>query len=234
MHMKKRFIWVAIPVAAGFVLGPAAPAWSQEKEEVPARATWRPAAPERPEVPPGVQREENDFQIERPELELPGEEPESESEPEPGPEPGAQSAAEDAAPDRETPPEPAADTQPSAVEEPLPETRVESPDEPAAVAAASSGRADRTPPVPEPGTAVQPEYPRDALRRGQEGFVALRFTVTAGGEVANVAITDAEPEGVFEDPVRDAITQWRFQPATRDGEPVEQRVRHRFDFSLDR
>lgn len=219
-------------LAAGFVLGLAATALAQEKDEVPARATWRPPAPERPELPPGVERQEDDFQIERPEISLPGSESEAGSEPAPDTGRGGQSAARaDAAPDREAPPEPESGL--PAAEEPMPETRVESPDEPAEVATVSDERADRTSPVPEPGTAVQPEYPRDALRRGQEGFVTLRFTVTASGAVDDVAITEAEPEGVFEEPVRRAIRQWRFQPATRAGEPVDQRVRHRFDFSLD-
>lgn len=232
IHMKILFMGVAVLTVAGLFLVSGA-AWSQEKEDVPARATWRPQAPERPELPPGVERQKEEFKVERPEINLPGFESEDDLEAEPEPE-GA--AAADAPSEVETQPDAGAGTpepaaEPPPVTEPERETRVESPEAPAAVAVRAEDRADRTP--PSPTSAIQPEYPRDALRQGQEGYVALEFTVTAEGEVTNVAITEAEPGGVFEEPVRDAIRRWRFQPATQGGEPVDQRVRHRFDFNLD-
>lgn len=236
--MKIYFIWIVVLTAVGATLAPVATAWAQDKDEVPARATWRPQAPERPELPPGVERQEENFKVERPKISLPGMETDLEGAPEgeakaeatsgsaAGPEAGAPA-------ERETPPPDSAGDPPPPAPEPESEARAESPEPPAAVAVTTENRAERTPPTPVAGSIVQPEYPRDALLRGQEGYVALEFTVTAAGDVANVAITEAEPDGVFEDKVREAIRRWQFQPATQGGEPVDQRVRHRFDFNMD-
>lgn len=232
--MKTRFMWLSVLIAVGIVMAPMATVVAQEKDEVPARATWRPQAPERPELPPGVESQEEQFKVERPKINLPGSEPELESDV--GPE--AESAAStEVRPQGErdrgvesATAEPTADS-PRALEKPAPETRVESADDPPDMASAGETRAERT--LPAPASIVQPEYPGEALRRGQEGYVALEFTVTANGEVTDVAITDSEPAGVFEQPVREAIRRWRFEPATEGGEPVEQRVRHQFEFNLD-
>lgn len=237
--MKIRFFWIAALAVAGFVLEPVSSARAQEKDEVPARATWRPQAPERPELPPGVERQKDEFKVERPEINLPGAdsgEPEGEAERPASLEalPSGVNATSDAArPEPEpTAPAPAEERQPPPDPEPEPmrEASVSRPERPAAVDASP---AERTPPAPMPGTVVQPEYPRQALLSGDEGYVTLEFTVTREGDVANVAITDARPEGVFEDAVRQAIRRWEFQPATENGQPVDQRVRHRFEFNLD-
>lgn len=232
--MKTRFIWLSVLIAVGIVMAPMATAVAQEKDEVPARATWRPQAPERPELPPGVESEEEQFKVERPKINLPGSEPELESDL--GSE-SQSSASTEVRPQDErdrgvesATAEPTADS-PRPLEEPASETRVESAEEPPDMASAGETRTERT--LPAPASIVQPEYPREALRRGQEGYVELEFTVTANGEVTNVAITDSEPAGVFEQPVREAIRRWRFEPATEGGEPVEQRVRHQFEFNLD-
>lgn len=245
MSMKIQVTWIVVmTVAAGGMLA-AATAWAQEKEDVPARATWRPKAPERPELPPGVERQDDAFKVERPKANLPGLDSEEEE-----PAPGADAAVETAPAEAEvsTPsevrpvePEPEPDnaaqepppaTQAETPDEPLMESRVETPQRPASVQATTA--VEREPPSPIPGSVVQPEYPRDALLEGEEGYVALEFTVTRRGDVANVAITEAQPEGVFEEVVRQAIRRWEFEPATENGEPVDQRVRHRFDFNLDR
>lgn len=244
MRMKILFTWIAVLAAAGLVLLPAATAWAQEKEEVRARATWRPQAPERPELPPGVERAEDTFKVERPRAEIPGLELESsETGNAPRPEP---TETEVSAP-RETEPEPGSDREtatgaepetppapePAETEEPLRESRVNSPAQPGTVSAPSARAAEREPPRPIPGTVAQPEYPRGALLDGKEGYVTLEFTVTREGEVANVVIMEAEPRGVFEQAVRNALKRWRFEPGTDNGEPVPQRVRHRFVFNLD-
>jgi protein TonB len=234
MRMKNRFIWLSVLIAVGIVMAPMATVVAQEKDEVPARATWRPQAPERPELPPGVKPQDEQFKVDRPKINLPGNESELESDVDPG----AQSpASTEVRPQNErergvesATAEPAADSLP-AREEPSADTRVESAEDPPEMETARETRAERT--LPAPASIVQPEYPRDALRRGLEGYVELEFTVTANGEVTNVAITDSEPAGVFEQPVREAIRRWRFEPATAGGEPVEQRVRHQFEFNLD-
>lgn len=121
----------------------------------------------------------------------------------------------------------------NADDEALQESRVESPPAPVMVEVPDSALADRAAPVPLPDAVAQPSYPREALQNGVEGFVELLFTVSADGEVTEVTITEARPAGIFNQAVLDAILKWRFKPALENGEPVDQRVRHRFDFSLE-
>lgn len=237
--MRTKYCLIGgLPVLALALSVPLALA-QEEDREVRARATWRPQAPELRELPPGVERDRERFRVERPEVNLPGIEPSDDPAlPEPGGDPEPREAsvrdAREAAP-------PAAGSDPDAeirpadpaVEDPPPalrESRVESPEPPAAVDATD---VRRTLPISRRETVSPPEYPPDALRRGVEGYVTLEFTVSASGRVRDVAITEAQPEGVFERAVREAVRGWRFEPATEGGEPVPQRVRHRFDFNLD-
>lgn len=64
------------------------------------------------------------------------------------------------------------------------------------------------------------EYPRRAIRRGVEGEVLVRFTITAEGDVSDISIIKADPEGWFEDSVREAVAKYKFQPRIRGGKPV--------------
>lgn len=57
----------------------------------------------------------------------------------------------------------------------------------------------------------QPEFPREALRAGVEnGTVRARLTISASGEVSNVAILKAEPARVFDRSVQQALGRWKF------------------------
>lgn len=73
-----------------------------------------------------------------------------------------------------------------------------------------------------PRTLVQmkPVYPFRAKRMGIEGWVRVRFLVDAEGRPANIQILEAEPAGVFEDAVIQAISGWRFEAAFKDGRKV--------------
>jgi protein TonB len=77
---------------------------------------------------------------------------------------------------------------------------------------------------------VTPIYPPDAIRRQTIGWVDLEFTVTKEGRVKNVAVSHAEPVGVFDRAAMDAISRWRFAPVVNDGGAVEQRARLRIRF----
>lgn len=79
---------------------------------------------------------------------------------------------------------------------------------------------------------VAPRYPRVAQRRGITGWVDVSFTVTADGRVTDIEIMNAEPAELFNDSASDAVAEWRFEPPTRDGMPVSQRVAVRMMFSL--
>jgi TonB family protein len=56
-----------------------------------------------------------------------------------------------------------------------------------------------------------PTYPA-GLRRGQEGWVSVNYVITADGMVADPVIVDSVGGGVFEESVREAAANWRFDP----------------------
>ncbi len=64
-------------------------------------------------------------------------------------------------------------------------------------------------------------YPRRAIRRGIEGVVQVRFTITKTGDVVNPEIIKAEPEGWFEKSVLAAVKKYKFQPRVVNGQPVD-------------
>lgn len=76
-------------------------------------------------------------------------------------------------------------------------------------------------------------YPPEARARGVEGFVVVRYDVTAEGEVTNARVVRASPEGVFEQSALQAVSRWRFQPPRRDGEPMGvDGLESRLDFAM--
>ena len=79
---------------------------------------------------------------------------------------------------------------------------------------------------------VNPEYPASAERKGIEGFVDLKFVITVTGEVKDVVVTNAEPQGVFDDAATRAIKRWKFKPTQIDGAPHEQLVALRLRFTI--
>ena len=67
---------------------------------------------------------------------------------------------------------------------------------------------------------MPPRCPRDAVDRGIQGWVCVRYTVTPTGAVEDVEVLSAAPTGVFEEAVVDAVRQWVFHPPSEDGRPV--------------
>ncbi len=68
---------------------------------------------------------------------------------------------------------------------------------------------------------VRPVYPRSQSSELREGWVAMRLTVKADGSVADLVAVDSSGDGDFVSPALTAVRQWRFKPATRDGQPVD-------------
>ena len=56
-----------------------------------------------------------------------------------------------------------------------------------------------------------PSYP-SGVRRGQEGWVSVNYVITADGMVADPVIVDSVGGHGFEDSVRAALLEWRFEP----------------------
>ena len=67
---------------------------------------------------------------------------------------------------------------------------------------------------------VLPDYPPNA--RG-DGWVLVRFNISAAGTVTNAAVIDANPRGIFDKNALRAIERWRYRPAVVEGRAVERR-----------
>ena len=79
---------------------------------------------------------------------------------------------------------------------------------------------------------TKPIYPFKAQQRGIEGQVAIRFLVRRDGSIGDIVIDHANPPGVFEDAVREAVSHWRFEPGRLAGEPVDTWVSLPISFDL--
>lgn len=79
---------------------------------------------------------------------------------------------------------------------------------------------------------VPPQYPDAAKKRRTEGWVDLRFMVSAAGKVEDIEVLAAEPSGVFERAAERAVQRWTFKPAEQEGIAVPARVRTRVGFRL--
>lgn len=73
---------------------------------------------------------------------------------------------------------------------------------------------------PEEIDRVLPRYPMNARRAGAEGPVVVRGIVRRDGTIDNVEIIKDLPYGLG-DAALQAVSQWKFRPATYRGEPID-------------
>ena len=85
---------------------------------------------------------------------------------------------------------------------------------------------------PKPLVRQQPRYPLAAQERSIEGEVVLKVLVGKTGEVKRVEVSKADPPGFFEEAARQAVSGWRFRPATFKGRPVQVWVSQTISFNL--
>jgi TonB family protein len=84
---------------------------------------------------------------------------------------------------------------------------------------------------PEIVKSVAPAYPYLMRRSEAQAEVTVAIKVSAKGAVTDVRIVDSNnPE--FVAPVLDAVRQWAFKPAIKNGQPAETRVLQTFVFSF--
>jgi TonB family protein len=69
-------------------------------------------------------------------------------------------------------------------------------------------------------TRVNPLYPETARKDNVEGVVIMELLIDATGHVRNVTVLKGLPDGLSEAAVA-AVRQWTFDPATRNGQPVD-------------
>ena len=71
-------------------------------------------------------------------------------------------------------------------------------------------------------SAPPPLYPREAVRTGAEGTVMLKILVDVDGTPLQVAVQESSGNRSLDRAAREHVLKhWRFQPAMRDGQPVQ-------------
>ncbi|MDA1264766.1 MAG: TonB family protein [Planctomycetota bacterium] len=75
-------------------------------------------------------------------------------------------------------------------------------------------------------------YPKRAYEREIEGAVVLELTVDVTGEVIAAVVTASSGSSLLDKAALAAVDEWRFEPGTRDGAPVEMKLPWRLLFSL--
>ncbi len=79
---------------------------------------------------------------------------------------------------------------------------------------------------------IDPQWPREALIEGTEGWVEVEFTILPDGSVADVEVIASEPARLFDRNAVRAILRWKFKPRIVEGEAVSRRATQRIDFIL--
>jgi TonB family protein len=78
---------------------------------------------------------------------------------------------------------------------------------------------------------VAPEYPREALLRGIEGWVDMSLSVTPGGDVVEPRVSDGKGRQLFDRAALAAVRQWKYEPRT--GQDAAQALQVRVSFRLE-
>ncbi len=92
--------------------------------------------------------------------------------------------------------------------------------------------ADSVDQKPRPMHQPQPKLPPRIVQKQIEGKVLLRLLVDEDGRVERIRVMKAEPKGLFEDSVKEAARQWRYQPAQYQGKPVKTWIEVPMNFKL--
>ena len=79
---------------------------------------------------------------------------------------------------------------------------------------------------------LQPPYPASEERAEREGSVRIRITIGADGRVMAAERLSATSDSFWRATERQALSRWRFRPATVDGRPVESRKEMTVHFRL--
>lgn len=87
---------------------------------------------------------------------------------------------------------------------------------------------------PTPVRSPAPRYPRDAQRRGESGTVVLRVHVGADGRPQGIDLIEGSGSRSLDRAAADAVRRWRFDPAMRNGRPVDGVIQVPITFNLGR
>ena len=85
-----------------------------------------------------------------------------------------------------------------------------------------------------PVTRVEPEYPVEAYRKREEGTVLVGASVDATGKPLDVQVVRRSGSRELDQAALDAVRQWTFEPAVRDGQAIASDVQVPVTFRIDR
>lgn len=83
-----------------------------------------------------------------------------------------------------------------------------------------------------PIVTIEPQFPREALLNGIEGWVEIEFTIEPDGSVSNPRVIASDPRRIFDRNAIRAIYKWKFKPRIVDGKPVARQATQRLEFNL--
>ena len=81
---------------------------------------------------------------------------------------------------------------------------------------------------------IEPQFPREALVKGIEGWVVVEFTIEPDGTVSDPRVVESNPRRLFDRNAIRAIYKWKFKPRIVDGQPVARRATQRLEFTLNK
>jgi len=76
-----------------------------------------------------------------------------------------------------------------------------------------------------------PEFSDEARKRKVQGVVTLSAVVTSAGHATRIRVLQSQGYGLDEKAV-EAVSKWKFKPATKDGKPVSVKIAVEVDFHL--
>lgn len=80
---------------------------------------------------------------------------------------------------------------------------------------------------------IEPQYPREAALKGDEGWVIAEFDITEVGSVTNIKIIEGKPPRVFDKATRQALLKWKYRPKIENGKGVlQQGIQVKLEFKL--
>jgi protein TonB len=85
---------------------------------------------------------------------------------------------------------------------------------------------------PKASQPINPVYPPEARRRGQEGSVKLLLKIDEFGNVKEAEVEEGTPPGVFDESALKAFKDGHFQAAIRNGLPVRALIHVRVTYEL--
>ena len=85
---------------------------------------------------------------------------------------------------------------------------------------------------PRPLQRPPPKYPRQAQKKGVEGYVVLSLLIDDRGQVQDVMVVESYPTETFDRAALEAIRSWAFHPGEYKGEAVPVRVTQTLKFEL--